>query len=97
MCAKEKVFLAHYAMKSWLHNDLVLEFGEMFYMVPFSSRGINCCHKWHSIGTFLEISDGELNAIAEHEHGDPQKCLMAMLGYGCIESTHQLVGLILLM
>ena len=41
VCAKEKVFLAHYAMKSWLHNDLVLEFGEMFYMVPFSSRGVS--------------------------------------------------------
>ena len=41
MCAKEKAFLAHYAMKSWLHNDLVLEFGEMFYMVPFSSRGVS--------------------------------------------------------
>ena len=27
-------------MKSWLHNDVVLEFGEMFYMVSFSSRGV---------------------------------------------------------
>ena len=27
-------------MKSWLHNDLVFEFGEMFYMVPFSCVSI---------------------------------------------------------
>ena len=36
--------------------------------------------KWHPIGIFLEIPDGELNTIAEREQGDPQKCLMAMLG-----------------
>ena len=35
--------------------------------------------EWLPIGTLLEISDGELNTIAEHEHGDPRKCLMAML------------------
>ena len=35
--------------------------------------------EWHHIGTYLEISDGELNMIAEREHGNPQKSLMAML------------------
>ena len=35
--------------------------------------------EWHSIGTYLEISDGELNMIAERKHGNPQKSLMAML------------------
>ena len=35
--------------------------------------------KWHPIGTFLQISSGELNIIAEQHRGDPQKCLMAML------------------
>ena len=35
--------------------------------------------EWHPIGTYLEISDGELNTIAEREHGNPQKSLMAML------------------
>ena len=35
--------------------------------------------KWHSIGTFLEISNEELCMIAERERNDPQKCLMAML------------------
>ena len=34
--------------------------------------------EWHAIGTYLEISDGELNTIAE-EHGNPKKSLMAML------------------
>ena len=33
--------------------------------------------EWHAIGTYLEISDGELNTIAEH--GNPKKSLMAML------------------
>ena len=32
------------------------------------------------IGTFLEIPIGELNTIAERERGDPQRCLMEMLG-----------------
>ena len=35
--------------------------------------------EWHPIGTFLGISDGELNVITDRERGDPQKCLMAML------------------
>ena len=35
--------------------------------------------EWFPIGTFLEIPDGELNAIAQRCHDDPQKCLMAML------------------
>ena len=35
--------------------------------------------EWNPIGTFLGISDGELNTIADRERGDPQKCLMAML------------------
>ena len=35
--------------------------------------------EWIPIGTLLEISGGELNTIAEREHGDPRKCLMAML------------------
>ena len=35
--------------------------------------------EWHHIGTYLEISNGELSMIAEREHGDPQKSLMAML------------------
>ena len=36
--------------------------------------------KWHPIGTYLGISDGELNTITEREDGDPQKSLIAMLG-----------------
>ena len=35
--------------------------------------------EWNPIGTFLEISDGELKAISQNEHGDPKKCLIAML------------------
>ena len=35
--------------------------------------------EWHLIGTYLEISDGELNKIAERERGEPQRSLMAML------------------
>ena len=35
--------------------------------------------EWHHIGTYLEISDGELNTIDEREHGNPKKSLMAML------------------
>ena len=35
--------------------------------------------KWHAIGTFLEISGGQLNIIADRHRGDPQKCLMDML------------------
>ena len=37
-------------------------------------------NNWQPIGTFLEIPIGELNTIAEREHGDPQRCLMEMLG-----------------
>ena len=37
-------------------------------------------NNWRAIGTFLEIPVGELNTIAERERGDPQKCLMEMLG-----------------
>ena len=35
--------------------------------------------EWNPIGTFLGISEGELNTIAERENGNPQKSLMAML------------------
>ena len=35
---------------------------------------------WRAIGTFLEIPAGELNTIAERERGNPQRCLMEMLG-----------------
>lgn len=35
--------------------------------------------EWFPIGTFLEISDGELNTFAQRCHDDPQKCLIAML------------------
>ena len=35
--------------------------------------------KWKSIGTLLDISEEELRAISQREHGDPQECLMAML------------------
>ena len=48
------------------------------------------------IGTFLGLSDEELNVITDRERGDPQKFLMAMREYGCIKLTHQLAGLILL-
>ena len=65
----------------------------MFHVLAFSSAGepiptkkllmkelySTVASKRHPIGTFLEISDGELNTIAEREQGDPQKCLMAML------------------
>ena len=39
----------------------------------------NVASIWNPIGVFLGISDGELNTIAEREHGDPQACLMAIL------------------
>ena len=39
----------------------------------------NVASKWHPIGTFLGIPDGELRTIAQREHDDPQNCLMAML------------------
>lgn len=39
----------------------------------------NVASEWNLIGTLLGISDGELNTISEREHGDPQKCLIAML------------------
>ena len=35
--------------------------------------------KWHPIGIYLEIPEGQLNATDAKHHGDPQKCLMAML------------------
>ena len=35
--------------------------------------------EWKLIGILLGISDGELNMISERDHGDPQKCLVAML------------------
>ena len=35
--------------------------------------------KWHPIGVYLEISEGQLNSIDAKHRGDPQKCLMAML------------------
>ena len=35
--------------------------------------------KWHPIGIYLEIPEGQLNVIGAKYHGDPQKCLMAML------------------
>ena len=35
--------------------------------------------EWLPIGTFLEISDEELNTFAQRCHDDPQKCLLAML------------------
>ena len=35
--------------------------------------------KWHPIGIYLEIPEGQLNAIDAKYRGDPQKCLMAML------------------
>ena len=35
--------------------------------------------KWQPIGTFLEIPQAQLSAINERCHGDPQKCLMAVL------------------
>ena len=39
----------------------------------------NVASEWNPIGAFLEISDGELKAISQNEHGDPKKCLIAML------------------
>lgn len=39
----------------------------------------NVAGKWNPIGVFLGISDGELNTIAEREHGDSQVCLMGIL------------------
>lgn len=39
----------------------------------------NVAGKWNPIGVFLGISHGELNTIAEREHGDPQACLMGIL------------------
>ena len=38
----------------------------------------NVASEWNLIGMLLGISDGELNMIAEHEHGDRQ-VFMAML------------------
>ena len=35
--------------------------------------------KWNLIGIYLEIPEGQLNAIDAKHRGDPQKCLMAML------------------
>ena len=35
--------------------------------------------KWYLIGIYLEISEDQLNVIDAKHHGDPQKCLMAML------------------
>ena len=35
--------------------------------------------KWHPIGIYLEIPEGQLNAIDTKHRSDPQKCLMAML------------------
>ena len=35
--------------------------------------------KWNPISIYLEIPEGQLNAIDEKHRGDPQKCLMAML------------------
>ena len=35
--------------------------------------------KWNPIGIYLEIPEGQLNAIDAKHRGDPQKCLMAML------------------
>ena len=35
--------------------------------------------KWKPIGIYLEIPEGQLNAIDANHRGDPQKCLMAML------------------
>ena len=39
----------------------------------------NLASEWNLIGILLGISDGELNTISQREHGDPQKCLVAML------------------
>ena len=36
--------------------------------------------KWKSIGILLDISEEELRTISQRERGDPQECLMAMLG-----------------
>ena len=35
--------------------------------------------KWNLIGIYLEIPEGQLNAIDAKHRGDPQKCLVAML------------------
>ena len=35
--------------------------------------------KWNPIGIYLETSECQLNAIDAKHHGDPQKCLVAML------------------
>ena len=35
--------------------------------------------KWNPIGIYLEIPEGQLNAIDAKHRGDPQKCLMALL------------------
>ena len=43
---------------------------------------------WRAIGTYLEISGGQLNIIADRHRGDPQKCLMAMLS-GWLHQTNQ--------
>ena len=39
----------------------------------------NLASEWNLIGILLGISDGELSTISQREHGDPQKCLVAML------------------
>ena len=65
----------------------------LYYIVTFCSAGFSkptkpqlmkelystVASEWHAIGTYLEISDGELNTIDECEHGNPKKSLMAML------------------
>ena len=38
--------------------------------------------KWQPIGIYLEIPEAHLIAIEKRNHGDPQKCLMAMLTEG---------------
>ena len=95
MKKKTKSFCTHHAADDVKYSDLVLECGvDVFHMVAFFSAGepiptrkllmkelySTVASKWRPIGIFLEIPDGELNTIAEREQGDPQKCLMAMLG-----------------
>ena len=35
--------------------------------------------KWQPIGSYLDIPQAQLSVISERYHGDPQKCLMAVL------------------
>ena len=68
-------YLFHYFYYYFCYAD-VMKPTEKQLMIELHNTVAN---KWHAIGTFLEISGGQLNIIADRHRGDPQKCLMDML------------------